>query len=383
MKVGLIGYNSAGKSTLYRAASLGQAKGEITAVPVPDPRFDAIVKQVKPKKITPATVVLHDDLEDASGSGKTFSVKFLEAARKMDLFLHVVRAFESNPVAYFTDVAPLRDEENIGVELILADLQMVETRLERLQKAPGAKGPGSLEYIEKMVLERFKPQLETGVPIRAMELDEDAENLCKNYQFLSAKPMVVAFNTSEEAVTTIPGDIQTRIEALAKVNTPAFVVSAPIEDEIAQLDPADQPEFLASLGLSEPAGAKVIRAVYEALGLITFFTAGENETRAWPLRVGSTSVKAAATIHTDIAKGFIRSETVSYADYEAAGSLDAAYSSGKMRLEGKECEVTTAFWIFVPVVCSGESAEHKASPPVSLGEELASLQTPKSRQTAT
>lgn len=336
MKVGLIGYPSAGKSTLYRAAALGQARGDVTAVPVPDPRFEAIVAQVKPKKVTPATVVLHDDLEDAATSGRTFSPKFLESARKMDLFLHVVRAFESGTVAYHTEIDPLRDEENVGVELILADLQMVETRLERLQKAPGAKAPGSAEYLEKMVLERFKPDLEAGKPIRALTLDEDAEALCRNYQFLSAKPMVVAFNVTEDQLTNCPPGIAKRIEELAQVNTPAFLVSAPIEDEIAQLDPADQPDFLASLGLDEPAGAKVVRAVYEALGLITFFTAGENDTHAWPLRVGSTSVKAAATIHTDIAKGFIRAEVVSYADYQAAGSLDAAYSAGKMRLEGKE-----------------------------------------------
>lgn len=335
MKVGLIGYNSAGKSTLYRAASLGQAKGEVTAVPVPDPRFDAIVKQVKPKKVTPATVILHDDLEDANSSGRTFSPKFLETAKKMDLFLHVVRAFESNTVPYFAEVAPLRDEENISVELILADLQMVETRLERLAKPPGVKS-GTPEFIEKMVLERFKPQLEAGKPIRAMELDEDAEAICRNYQFLSAKPMVVAFNTGENELSAIPADIQKRIDALAEVNTPAFVVSAPIEEEISQLDPEDQPEFLASLGLTEPAGAKVIRAVYEALGLLTFFTAGENETRAWSVKKGSNAVKAAAAIHNDIAKGFIRAEVVSYADYEASGSLDAAYSAGKMRLEGKE-----------------------------------------------
>jgi ribosome-binding ATPase YchF (GTP1/OBG family) len=148
--------------------------------------------------------------------------------------------------------------------------------------------------------------------------------------------MVVAFNMSEEEAAKPPAGILKRIEELAAKATPAFTVSAPIEEEIAQLDPADQPEFLAGLGLTEPASDKVIKAVYDALGLITFFTAGENETRAWPLRKGSSAVKAAGTIHTDIAKGFIRAEVVHYDIYAEYGSLDKAYSAGKMSLEGKD-----------------------------------------------
>lgn len=333
MKVGLIGFSGSGKSTLYRAAAQGMAKGEVTAVPVPDPRFDFIVNQVKPKKITPTTVMLHDNMEGAQMSGKMFSQRFLDEARKMDLLLHVVCGFDS---PFFESVDPLRDEESISVELVLADLQIVENRLERLAKSLTARNPGSPDYIEKMVFEKLKGPLEDGTPIRALELTEDEETVCRNYQFLSAKPMVVAFNVPEGDVATPPAAIAKRIEELAAKATPAFCVNAPIEEEISQLDAADQPEFLDSLGLDEPASAKVIRAVYDAMGLITFFTAGENETRAWELRRGSTAVKAAGTIHTDIAKGFIRAEIVHYDDYVAAGSLDAAYSSGKMSLEGKD-----------------------------------------------
>ena len=160
--------------------------------------------------------------------------------------------------------------------------------------------------------------------------------IVRNYQFLSAKPMVVAFNVGENEVSETPPAIQKQIERLKEKDAPAFTVCAPLEEEIAQLDPADQPEFLSSLGLTEPASAKVIRAVYDALGLITFFTAGENDTRAWPLRRGSNAVKAAGTIHTDIAKGFIRAEVVHFKEYAETGSLDAAYSQGKMSLEGKD-----------------------------------------------
>lgn len=336
MNVALIGYPSSGKSTLYRAAAGGAPKGDITAVPVPDPRFEAIVRQVKPKKITPATVLLNDNLDDVGPSGKAFSQKFLEDARKSELLLHVVRAFDSPTSPYHASVDPKRDREAIDVEIVLADLQLVENRLERLTKSQTAKNPGSNDYLEKVLFERVKPDLEAGTPLRALEFTEEEETILRNYQFLSSKPMVVAFNVGEDAASSPGPVIEAEIAALAKLGTPAFAVSAPIEEEIAQLDAADQPEFLSSLGLTEPAGAKVIRAVYEALGLITFFTAGENETRAWSLRRGSSALKAAGTIHTDIAKGFIRAETVHYADYEAHGSLDAAYSAGKMTLQGKE-----------------------------------------------
>lgn len=335
MKVAIIGYAQAGKSTFYRAAARGLAKGEVTSVPVPDERFDTIVAQVKPKKQTPATVVLHDDVEAANGSGKAFSQRFIDQAKKADLLLHVVRGFDSPVSPYYAEIDPLRDQENIDVELVLADLQIVENRLERLLKSPTVKQSGSPDYLEKQFFDRLKPLLEDGTPMRAIELNEDEQTVARNYQFLSLKPMVVAFNVSEAGLAGSPG-IDKRIAELAAKETPAFYVAAPIEEEIAQLDAADQPEFLESLGLKEPASNVVIKAVYDALGLITFFTAGENDTRAWPLRKGSNALKAAGTIHNDIAKGFIRAEIVHYADYVAAGSLDAAYSAGKMSLEGKE-----------------------------------------------
>jgi len=336
MKVALIGYGASGRSTLYRAAARGLAKGDVTAVPVPDPRFDTIVAQVKPKKQTPASVILHDDLEAIQGGGKAFSLRFIDSAKKADLLLHVVRGFDSPTVPYHDDVDPIRDQEAIDVELVLADLQIVENRLERLKKSATLKTSGSPDYMENDLFTRLKEPLEDGQPIRGMELSEDDQAIVRNYQFLSAKPMVVAFNVDEAQASNPSDKLKKLIAELAKRETPAFPVCATIEEEIAQLDPADQPEFLESLGLSEPASARVIRAVYDALGLHTFFTAGENETRAWPLRKGSNALKAAATIHNDIAKGFIRAEIVHYEDYVAAGSLDAAYSAGKMSLEGKE-----------------------------------------------
>jgi ribosome-binding ATPase YchF (GTP1/OBG family) len=230
----------------------------------------------------------------------------------------------------------MKEQEAVDVELVLADLQIVENRLERLKKSTTVKASGSPDYMENQLFTRLHPLLEEGTPIRAMELTEDDQAIVRNYQFLSAKPMVVAFNVNEGDAANPPEALTKRMEELHSRETPALAVCATIEEEIAQLDPEDQPEFLSSMGLTEPASAKVIRAVYDALGLITFFTAGENDTRAWPLRKGSNALKAAATIHNDIAKGFIRAEVVHFEDYQATGSLDAAYSAGKMSLEGKE-----------------------------------------------
>ncbi len=336
MKVALLGYASTGRSTLYRAAARGLAKGDVTAVPVPDDRFDAIVAQVKPKKQTPATVILHDDLEAVSSTGKALSLRLLDQAKKADLLLHVVRAFESPTVSYHAEVDPLRDQEALDVELVLSDLQIVENRLERLKRSTTIKASGSPDYMENDLFQRMQPELEAGVPIRIMDLTEDDQTIVRNYQFLTAKPLVVAFNVSESEAAEPPSQLKSRIEELTAKGTPAFAVSATIEEEIAQLDPQDQPEFLASLGLFEAAGKRVIQATYDALGLITFFTAGENDTHAWPLRKGSNALKAAATIHNDIARGFIRAEVVHFEDYQTHGSLDAAYSAGKMHLEGKE-----------------------------------------------
>ncbi|MDI9634704.1 DUF933 domain-containing protein [Kamptonema cortianum] len=338
MKVALIGFSQSGKSSLYRAAAQGQAKGDVTAVPVPDERFDTIVEQVKPKKATPATVVLHDDLEPIQGGSgnKLFSQRFLDEARKADVLLHVVRAFESDMVPYHESVNPVRDLEAVDVEMILTDLGIVENRLERLQKSMTVKNPGSPDYLEKALFERVRGPLEDGTPLRDLEFDEEEQKIIKNYQFLSGKQTVIAFNVGEDEASQPSAAIQSKIEELMGKGTQAFAVCARIEEEIAELDPADQEEFLKDYNLTEPASKKVVRAIYDCLGLITFFTAGENDTRAWPLRQGSSALKAAATIHNDIAKGFIRAEVVHYADYLEYGSLDAAYKANKMTLEGKD-----------------------------------------------
>jgi GTP-binding protein YchF len=337
VKVALLGYAQSGKSTLYRAAARGLAKGDVTAVPVPDSRFDAIVAQVKPKKQTPATVILQDDLEAVQGQGRALSVRLIDGAKKADLLLLVVRAFDNPAVMHpMMTVDAIRDAQNLETELILTDLAIVENRLERLVRSNTLKTSGSPDYLDNQAMERFKSELENGMPIRRLTLTEDEEATVRNYQFLTAKPLVIVANVGEEEAAPASTTLAEKLAKWTTEGTPSFAVCATIEEEIAQLDPADQPEFLESLGLESPASHRVIRAVYEAMGLITFFTAGENDTHAWTLRRGSSALKAAATIHNEIAKGFIRAEIVHYADYVAAGSLDAAYSAGKMSLEGKD-----------------------------------------------
>lgn len=334
MKVALLGFPSSGKSTLFRAVAGSDAKGSLVAVPVPDPRFDAIVAQVKPKKATPASVVVDDDLEALQPRGKMFTPRLLEAVRKADLYLLVARAFEEPTVPYHDDPDPARDVGSFLDEALLTDLQMVENRLERLQKSSTVKNPGSPDYADKMLFDRLRPELEAGKRLASLELSEEDWRIAGNYQFLTAKPVVVAINVGESDATS--GRFEALLGDLASRGVEGFVVCAKLEDELASLAKEDQAEFLASYGLDDSAAARMVQAVYRSLGLITFFTAGENETRAWPLPAGSSALKAAATIHNDIAKGFIRCEVVSYEAYAEHGSLDAAYKAGAMRLEGKE-----------------------------------------------
>jgi hypothetical protein len=326
MNVALIGYPSVGKTTLYQAAARGTAKGSVTSVPVPDPRFDKIVASVRTKKATPATVLFRDDLPSISPTGRALSTEFLDKARSAEALLNVVRAFESARAPYHAPVDYERDRAAVEAELILSDLQIVESRLERLHRSAGSRSPGSPEYAERMLLERVRGPLEAGTPLRDLENSDAELAIARGFQFLSIKPLVVALNVSEsEAGKACSAASEGR----------AFAVCASLEAEIARLDPEDQAEFLRDLGIAEPASDRLIRAIYEAMGLITFFTIG-SEIKAWPLRRGSTALKAAATIHTDIARGFIRAEVVHYADWEACGSVEAAHAAGKMRLEGKE-----------------------------------------------
>ncbi len=336
MNVGIVGYSQSGKTLLFRAVAGAASKGDVASVPVPDPRLDFIVSRLNPKKHTFATIALHDDLDSVQRGGKALTQRFLDAARRMELLLHVVRAFDFAAGSEAGGGDPKGDVRALDAELMLADLQVAESRLDSLSRHPESRQPGKSEYLERAFLERAKGKLEAEGPLRTLELDDEEAALARGLQLVSVKPLAVAINVDEAQATRPTEASGALVESLTRNGVPAFAVCSKLEAEIAELEPADRPAFLESLGLSEPASAVLMRAVYEAMGLITFFTTVGNEVRAWPLRIGSTALKAAAAVHTDIARGFIRAEVVHFADFEACGSLSASHDAGKMRLEGKE-----------------------------------------------
>lgn len=327
MKVGLIGYAGSGKTTLLDAVSGGTRKGDLVAVPVPDPRFDAICVAVQPKKRVPATVEILDNAATLRTSGS--QAGFAEAARRMDVLLHVVREFESPMAPFHAEPDVPRDQGSLEAELVLADLGIVENRLSKLARSLEAKKPGQPEFFEKNALEKIQPVLEDGTPIRRIELTEEDRQALAGFQMLTAKPIIVAINCGEN-------QIKSKSSFEKHSQDPTFRICAEIEKEIATLEPDERKAFLDDLGIEQPASEALVREVYEALGLITFFTAGENITQAWPLRRGSTALRSADTIHSDIAKGFIRAEVTHYEDFVKFGDMKAAYSGGAMKLEGKD-----------------------------------------------
>jgi GTP-binding protein YchF len=329
VRAGIVGYAFAGKTALFEAVSAGSRSGDITAVAVPDSRLDRICDVVQPRKRTPTTLELVDDAARMPESGQGKASDFATAARKVDVLVHVVRAFDSPTVPFHDVPNPQRDHLALEAELLLADLQLIENRLERLAKSLDARKPGTKDYLEKVLFEKLKPLVESGHPIRKTQLTGDEDEIVRNYQLLSAKPIVVAINCAE-------ADLRASSDFERSCGDPVFRICAEIEREIARMDEEDRAEFLHALGIDRPASEALIRAVYDALGLISFFTAGQNETKAWPLRKGASALRAAAAIHTDIARGFIRAEVVHYEDFERVGSVKGSYDQGLMKLEGKD-----------------------------------------------
>lgn len=342
----LIGFPSAGKSTLFQlmtsAKDAPRGKGE-TAVGisrVPDLRLDRLAEIFNPKKRTPATI----EFTDMIAPGRTGAAALVDVAgyKNADALVHVVRAFRDEAVAHPSgSVDPARDAQAMEDELILADLGVVERRLERLEKEgkKSVKAP-DLE-VEKELLGRCRTALENGQPLRALGLAGDDLRRLRGYQFLSAKPLLVVLNL-DEADVAAAASVERAAEQtgttafLSREGTLAVPVCSKIELEIAALEPEDASAFLADLGLGESGLDRVIRASYDLLGYISFLTMGEDECRAWSIRRGTSALDAAAEIHSDIARGFIRAEVVGYDTFIARGSVQACRDHGEFRLEGKD-----------------------------------------------
>jgi len=333
MKMGIIGIPGSGRTTVFDAMT-GQSVGtgfggkkevHLGTVKVPDDRLDWLTEAYKPKKITHAEIVFVD-VDDPSS--EDFRVEDLQELRDADAFTVVLRVFRSEEILHPAgSVNALRDLENIESELILNDLAVAEKRVERLAKE-GNKGP------EYKLLELLLAHLNDEKPLRVLELSEQNAKLMLGFQFLSAKPMLVLLNGDDtDLAEPVSPEIQSKV---ADMGVDAIRISAELEQEIAQLPPDEQAEFLADLGVEETSLPRFIRAAYKVMNLMSFLTAGEKEVRAWTIRKGMTAAKAAGVIHSDIERGFIRAETVAYDDLHEAGTISEAKNAGRVRLEGKE-----------------------------------------------
>ena len=339
MQIGIIGVKFTGKTTLYNVitgAGLPTGQGgvdpHLAVGKVPDPSLDRLTEMFKPKRQVNATVEWVDIpgfQGGAAADGGREGTRFLEHGRKVDALAQVVRCFDGG----YGAPDPAGEFESMALELALADLQIVENRLEKLDKEKARMGKVA-NPLEPPMFERFRDQLENDRPLRDLELNPDEIKLSSGYAFLTLKPMIVVFNHEEGGEA--PGEV---IAAARATGAETVSLCASVEEELAELDAAEAAEFLTDMGIAEPALNLMIRASYDALDLQSFFTVGEDECRAWAVRKGSSAPAAAGVIHSDLQRGFIRAEVTAYDDLIAAGDMAAAKQANKVRLEGKGYEV--------------------------------------------
>jgi ribosome-binding ATPase len=346
LRAGLIGFPSSGKTALFQLLTsareaprgAGRQEANVGVSRVPDDRLDRLTALFNPKKHVPATVEFADMGGTAAGKSGAAALLDVAAFRNADALLHVVRMFRDPSVPHAAgSIDPARDVRTMEDELILADLGVVERRLERLERDLKKGATAELKK-EQEILQRCRLCLEEGRPLRDLELPADDARRLRGFQFLSGKPLLLVLNLDEADLPQ--ADRAIAIAGLDDVvkgaNTRAVPICAKIELEIAQLDPADAGAFMADLGLKESGLDRVIRASYDLLGYISFFTVGEDENRAWSIPRGTSAQTAAGEIHTDIQRGFIRAEVVRYEHLLARGTLAACRDHGELRLEGKE-----------------------------------------------
>ena len=338
MRIGIIGFKYTGKSTLFNAitsASIPTGQGgvepHVAVGRIPDPRLDRLSEMFKPRRTIHASVEWVDvpgfePSDRAAGPGD--GTRFLEHARRVDALALVVRCFSGG----VSTPDPVDEIDTLALELALADLQIVENRIERLEKDRQRKGKVE-NPLEPPLMEKFRGLLVDGKPLRDLDLNPDEIKLSSGFSLLTLKPMFIVLNGDESGVAPEV------IAAARESGSEAVDLCAKVEEELAELSDEERMEFLADLGIEQPAAHRLIRSAYRSLGLLSFFTVGEDECRAWTVREGALAPEAAGVIHSDLQRGFIRAETCTYDDLVAEGGLAEVKKANRMRLEGKSYPV--------------------------------------------